>query len=862
MELTLPLSACVGQRTVLGGGKAAGLGALLEHGFPVPAGFVVTTDAYRAAVAEHLGELGDLLAGAGRRAADAEVAARAEALITSLEVPEPVAEAIKGAYAELGEDVLVAVRSSATAEDMADASFAGQQETYLGIRGADAVVDAVRRCWASLFTPQAIGYRARMGVPADGLAMAVVVQEMIAAEAAGVALTLDPASGDRSTIYVEAVLGLGEGAVRGDVPADRAWVEKVTLEPTRTEVATKDRAYRLDQRRGVALREVAAEAQDVPALADAELRELARLVRDVEERFGRAMDVEWAVAPDGDGGRRIVLLQARPETAWSNRAPVVPLGETADWDPLHDESPPELHWTTTNLGETAPGVLSPLGWTLWRHAGERAIRAAGHAIGVLSSAERRPPARDEDRYVKAFFGRAALQVEYLTRLGDRMPGTTGQAAAESIFGAVPDDIRYAPTRRRYPAIAVRLPHVFATAPRRLRALAAETDWWWRQRVDGVHRLDREATVRLFTEAAAHFERALTIQTIALLGVVQPLYEAIAQLCERTGVGDVTEVSAGYSGFAEVAVVNALWNAAHGRGDIERVVREHGFHGPLEGELSSRVWREDASMLERLLEEYRERENPAELERQRRAEREGLERRLLAATSPAARPAVRGLLALCRRRIPLRGVAKRSFLQAIDVARAAARRLGDHLVADGVLADREDVFYLTLEEITEGVPSDAADLVARRRERREQYEQLVIPPYWKGQPSYEEVKPESDTVLRGIGVSPGIVEGRARVLLRPDASDFRPDEILVAPTTDPSWSSIMFVSAGLVMDIGGALSHAAMVARELGVPCVVSTGNGTRAIRTGDLIRIDGRRGTVEVLSRAGEEPMGEPALTS
>jgi pyruvate,water dikinase len=522
------------------------------------------------------------------------------------------------------------------------------------------------------------------------------------------------------------------------------------------------------------------------------------------------------------------------------------------WDPLHHESPAGAHWTTVNLGETAPGVLTPLAWTVWGSAGESAIRRAGHNLGVLDDVELQLPVDPAARLVKCFYGRAAMQVEFLATLGDRMPGTSGPEAVRSILGEPPDDLSFAPTRRRYPSIARKLPEVFALTPRRLRREAARTERWWSDAVARVDTLDRAAATRLFAEAEENFATMLALQTTALLGVVQPLYQALERLSARTGVGDATSLSAGYTGFAEVAVVGELWRAARGETTVAAIVAKHGFHGPLEGELSSRVWREDPGILEALLDEYGRREDPRRNEERLRVTRERLEDELVAAMPAATRPAVRRVLRLCAARIPLRGVAKRSFLQSIDVARASARRLGVLLAADGMLADPDDVFHLTNVELTHRLPTDAAALCIRRRERRAEYQGLRIPPSWTGNcspvhdaPSVDEVK-----ILHGIGVSPGVVEGVVRVLASSDTDDFEPDEILVAPTTDPSWSSIMFVSAGLVVDIGGALSHAAIVARELGIPAVVNTGDGSRRLRTGDRVRVDGGAGTVELLARS------------
>jgi pyruvate,water dikinase len=841
-RLVLPLPCCAGAETAVVGGKATGLGALFAAGLPVPPGFVVTTHAYRAALADLRPAIAEQLAAPGSAEANAKAV---RDLIETVALPAAVADPIRAAYAELGAGP-VAVRSSATAEDAEAASFAGQQDTHLWVDGAEEVLRHVVACWASLFNAHAIAYRRRVGADSVDVAMAVVVQRMVDADAAGVALTLDPATGDRGTAYLEAALGLGEGVVRGDVPVDRLWITKADGS-VRAQHAVKDRAHRYDPVDGrVAIRPVPlGEAAD-PALTGGQVIALADLIGQVEAAFGRPMDIEWAVADDD-----VWLLQARPETVHSQREPLPPPGSAQDWDPLHHVSPPGAHWTTVNLGETAPGVLTPLAWTLWGSAGESAIRRAGHNLGVLDDDEVRLPDREADRLVKSFYGRAAMQVEFLATLGDRMPGTSGAEAVRSILGEPPGTMTFSPSKHRWPAIARKLPQVFLRTPAELQREAARTHAWWQRSVDRVSTLDRPAATALFVEAATNFETMLALQTTALLGVVQPLYQALERLAARTGVGDVSTLSSGYSGFQEVAVVGELWRAAHGQTTIAAIAREHGFHGPLEGEVSSRVWRERPELLAGLLDEYRQREDPRANEARLRANRERMERDLVAALPRPARPATRRLLRLCAARIPLRGVAKRSFLQSIDVARAAARRIGELLVAEGVLVEADDVFYLTAEELTGTLPADTAALVTRRRERRARYRELSVPPSWRGDcvPGTPSSSVPGAGAITGIGVSAGVVEGIVRVLESSDSTGFVPDEVLVAPTTDPSWSSIMFVSAALVVDIGGALSHASMVARELGIPAVVNTGDGTRRLRTGDRVRVDGTRGIVELLDR-------------
>ena len=285
---------------------------------------------------------------------------------------------------------------------------------------------------------------------------------------------------------------------------------------------------------------------------------------------------------------------------------------------------------------------------------------------------------------------------------------------------------------------------------------------------------------------------------------------------------------------------------------------HGYHGPFEGELSGVSWREDRAPLLKMLDGYRamgEDAGPAAMEAGRAADRRQAETQLLAALPRAGQVQARLVLKLAGKYLPLRGVGKVAFLQSLDVARAAARRIGVLLADGGVIAEPEDVFYLTAAEVLGSPPADAKDLVTERREIRESYRKLRLPTFWTGEPVYEVIADVEDSAegaagrLGGVGVSSGIVEGPARVVTDPALADMDPGDILIAHTTDPSWASLMFMASALVVDIGGQLSHAAVVARELGIPCVMNTLDGTRLLHDGDRLRVDGGAGTVEILKR-------------
>lgn len=525
-----------------------------------------------------------------------------------------------------------------------------------------------------------------------------------------------------------------------------------------------------------------------------------------------------------------------------------------EWDPLHSTSAPDAYWSTSNFGEAMPGVMTPLGWTFWAPTADRATRGAFASMGALTKAEARYPNDPNERVANIFYGRVAGKVNFLVGIGDRLPGTTGAAVAEQVVGAMPAELTSVHTRSRYPAIAMRFPYSFATINRRVRGLAAQTNTWWSENIWLTAQLDRARATAQLLEANRRFDHIVTEHGLHVLCATQPVYDQLSQLVARSGLGEVTSFMSGYGAHAESAIVTDMWAASRDRMTIEQVVRRHGYHGPNEGEISGRVWREDDTGLRKILEGYKGKgddADPALGEARKRAERDELEKRLLAELPMRKRPAARLVMRLAAAIIPMRGVGKAAFLQSLDMARAAARRVGECLVVEGVLDDADDVFYLTVDEVA-APPAGARDLVARRRERRAYYETLQIPAAWLGDPepiarviSHE----RSDIdVIEGVGVSPGFVEGAVRVVTDPD-DDVEPGEILVAKTTDPSWASIMFISGALVVDIGGALSHAAIVARELGIPCVVNTKVGSQQLRTGDMVRVDGSSGRVAIVSR-------------
>ena len=538
-----------------------------------------------------------------------------------------------------------------------------------------------------------------------------------------------------------------------------------------------------------------------------------------------------------------------PERADVLEGPRIPEEPNA----LHAVSPDGASWSSINLAEAVPGVMTPLTASVWVPASELGLRAPFHAMGALETSRSSVPEDPAQRITNAFYGRMAVRVDFLCEIGDLIPGQSGEALARDFFGYVPPGYVNRPSLRRLPAILARYPRTLLGIASEIERLRGETDAWWRREISRASTLDRASAQRVVTDAASRFRTNLAAQATISACAIQPVQEQLDRLCSAAGI-DPAVLLRGAS-HEEVVVLSDLWLVARGALTLSEFLLRHGYHGPGEGECETRVWREDPAPVERILEQYAARPHdhgPDANAVRHRAERAAAERTLLrAAGGPVGRARV--VLRLARRFIPLRGVGKVSYLQSLDVLRAAARRLGALLVAEGRLTTVDDAFYLTAAELAGGLTEDLAALTADRRTTRERYRALEIPTAWTGQPvpvSATAVAERSG--LSGVGACHGVAEGRAVVVLDPSTAEIDEGDILIAHTTDPAWVSLMFLCGGLVVDIGGMMSHAAVVARELGVPCVMNTGVGTRTIAAGDIVRVDGAAGTVEILRRACE----------
>jgi rifampicin phosphotransferase len=849
------------------GGKGASLGRLARAGVRVPAGFHVTTAAYVDFLDGGLRE--ELLAAVSVvDASDAgtfEVAAgRIGELFAGRPVPAATATAIAGAYAALrGDEVPVAVRSSATVEDLAGISAAGQHDTYLNIRGEAAVVDAVRRCWASLWSARAIGYRAGRGIAPGDVSIAVVVQRLVPAEAAGVMFTIDPVSGALDQVVVSANWGLGECVVAGDVNPDVAVVDRGSGALVSYQLGSK-LVMTVADGAGTLETETPAGLRSTPVLSPDQAGELGRVGLSIEKLYGEPVDVEWARA-DGE----LWVVQARPITTRVGQ----PAASAVPGEQWNDSLAGDYLWTNGNLGEALPDVMTPATWSF---------------IELFMSRMIFPPSVRDYRGYGRIGGRFYANVSVSMSL-EALIGISSRrfvAYFGPVLGRLPslDAIprahlpRWKASRmmvpatfamvRRVNANAKRLPQFVADSPARCDRLRAEIE----QTADPAAVADLwPAKVRpLLVEAADMLTAAGSADGTTL--VTSP-----GKLAALVGEADAALLLSGQQAAADGASLASLGPvvglARLARGEIDRYafVREYGHRGAHEVELSIARPAEDPGWLDDQLAALHGgdpdalRDADALLARQQEARAAAWER--LARSDPWKATAARKLIT---RWAPLargREAARSEVVRSVWVARTWVRRAGE-LTGYG-----DDLFFLELPEIFDLLRGERAllDLVPGRRAVYEGYRALPSypalirgrfdPARWAADPHrrvdyYDERAAAagtagSDGAITGFPGAAGVVEGTARVLSAPeDGGQLRDGEILVTTVTNIGWTPIFPRAAAVVTDVGAPLSHAAIVARELGIPAVVGCGDATVRLHSGDRVRVDGGAGTVEILEQA------------
>lgn len=524
------------------------------------------------------------------------------------------------------------------------------------------------------------------------------------------------------------------------------------------------------------------------------------------------------------------------------------------FDPLRGPEHSRRYWTTVNAAEALPGVPTPLNWSWYDTVTENA-QTKGRVLVGASPAGTRPSADRDERHLGIFYGRCALNVDVWRSFADAMPGTSGDALERDFLSNVRPG---KPTRAqpwRYPVAAVKAPLAFRHARRELTLGAASHRQWWRDAVAAMDGASEQQARTAFAAALTNFENHVGLAHLVATMAATGLYDALARVCAKAGRPGLERALTTAMDTEETRLLAALWGL-RSRGDTDAFLADFGYQGPSAGELAKSSWRDDPSLLAAVVERYRS--LPADQRPDARAARQIAEaeqaRSELARALPRlARRPTEALLRLVHAYLPLRESGRAAVLRTIDASRAAAKVVGAHAAAAGRMQRPDDVFMCTVPELIGNTTQPGPDELAFRRQRWELYQTLQIPAVWTGVPEASPIAAppaEETATLHGIGTGGGTVDGVARVVIDPGDDELEPGEVLVCHTTDPSWVSLFHYAAAVVIDIGGAMSHGAIVARELGVPCVINTGDGSRRLHSGDLVRVDADQGTVERLKSA------------
>ncbi|WP_435822614.1 rifamycin-inactivating phosphotransferase [Microbispora bryophytorum] len=829
------------------GGKGAHLGELSRiDGIRVPDGFCVTTDAFRRVVADvpSIDARLDLLSRVAPddRAAIRALSADIRRAVEGVVLPGDLVAAIGESLARLGEQDSYAVRSSATAEDLPTASFAGQQDSYLNVVGLTEILRHVRRCWASLFTERAVTYRRRNGFDDRKVRMAVVVQRMVFPGAAGILFTADPVTSNRQIATVEAGWGLGEALVSGLVSGDAYTV-------------------RDDQ---VVSRAVTTAAADKPVLTDAQVVRLVRLGRRIEAHFGRPQDIEWCLAGDD-----FHIVQSRAITT------LFPIPTTDDQD--------NHVYVSVGHQQMMTDAMKPLGLSLWQLTTPRPMHEAGGRLFVDVAPVLATPA-GRARLLGTFGSSDPLVRDALQAVLDRgfVRSLPNEASSPTSAGAAPAPIETDPavvtrlirhseasvaTLRREiqglsgPAlldfiltdIAELKRILFDPLSSRVIMAGMEATWWLNDHLDEW--LGEKNAADALTQSVPH--NVTSEMGLALLDVadtIRPHANVVAFLQHvvdegREGDGFLDEL-AGLPGGREA------------RDAVRGYLDQYGMRCAGEIDITRTRWSERPAMLvPAILGNVKNFEPGAGKRRfeqgrqeSRRKEQELLTRlRALPGGEQKAEETQR-MIDRVRTFAGYREYPKYGMVSRYFAYKQALLGEADRLVRSGVLREKDDIFFLRFEELREVVRTGDVDaqLIGERREAFRSYEALTPPRVLTsdgeavtGGYRRDDAPPGA---LAGLPVSAGTVEGRARVILDMAQADLEPGDILVTAYTDPSWTPLFVSVAGLVTEVGGLMTHGAVIAREYGLPAVVGVEQATRLIRDGQRIRVHGTGGYVEILA--------------
>jgi pyruvate,water dikinase len=849
-------------QVALVGGKAANLGELSRvEGIRVPAGFCVTTDAFRRAMTtmpwidDQLKRLSCL--DPDDRQAIQRLSAEMRQTLERVAIPDDLVAAITRSVTRIGGEAAYAVRSSATAEDLPTASFAGQQDTYLNVVGPAAVLEHVRRCWASLFTERAVTYRLRNGFDQRKVHMAVVVQQMLFPQAAGILFTADPVTSNRKVVSIEASFFLGEALVSGLVNADVYQVRDGEI--AAKAVAAKRLAIRAIPAGGT--REVAIEpaSQEQQALTDGQIVRLAQLGRRIEAHFGQPQDIEWCLVDDG-----FHIVQSRPITT------LFPVPAASDQG--------NRVYVSVGHQQMMTDPIKPLGLSFWQMTTPRPMAEAGGRLFVdvtqlLGSPASRAGFMDVAGRSDPLLGDALRTViergDFIPALpdGNRGPMPAGsepaliETDAAIVTGLIERSRAAIATLKRDiqgksgPALAdfilasIQELRRFMFDPQSLPVIVAGMQAAWRLNELAQEWLgEKNAADTLTQSVPGNVTAEMGLALLDVADVIRPYPDVVAFLEHVRDENFLDELP-------------ALDGGREARDAIQAYLDKYGMRCVGEIDITRPRWSErPTTLVPMILGNVKNAEPGAGQRRFEQGRQQAVlkEQELLArlrAVPDGEQKAeeAKRLIDRIRTFAGYREYPKYHMVTCYFAYKQALLNDADRLVRAGVLGDREDIFYLRFEELREVVATNQVDegLIRQRKNAFGSYRALTPPRVLTSDGevvagTYRRADVPAGA-LTGLPVSAGTVEGRARVVLDMAEADFEAGDILVTAYTDPSWTPAFVAIEGLVTEVGGLMTHGAVIAREYGLPAVVGVENATRLIRDGQRVRVHGTDGYIEIL---------------
>jgi pyruvate,water dikinase len=853
------------------GGKGASLGELSQiSGIHVPPGFCVTTNLYHEIIGKNpmvnslLEQLVQLKTDQAKEIT--ELAKKIRKVIEEISIPKYFTEEIISHLEQTGKSYAYAVRSSATAEDLQTASFAGQQDTYLNISGGDAIIKHISKCWASLYTDRAVMYRLQTtGFEHKKLGMAVVIQQMIFPFAAGVMFTADPLTSNRKILSVDVCFGLGEAIVSGLVNADNYKVLDNKIADKK--ISTKKLAINALIDGGTKKQAIPPELQNRQVLTDEQILQLEQIGRKIEDHFGHPQDIEWCMADNA-----FYIVQSRPITTLY---------------PVPERNDTENHiYISVGHQQMMTDAIRPLGLSLWQLTAGRPMYTAGGRLFVdvapmLASPEARknllelmdqhdplikdalltlidrenfikPVADDKGNLSPIKSSRGKSAVDILAQAGDN-PAIVFDLIKknEASLAAFKQSIQSKSGAELLDAIMEDIPELkkilFDPQSSRVIMAAVDASAWLNEKMQNW--LGEKNVADILSQSVSN-------NVTSDMG--RELLDVADLMRPYAGVIDYLQDAKAGNFFDELLNIEGGQQA---RNAISTYLDKYGMRCTGEIDITKARWSEEPITLVPIILSHIKNLEPGAgrrkfesgLQEAFEKEQELLSRLIKLPDGEQKAAEAKQMINVLRDFIGYREYPKYGMINRYFIYKQALLKVADQLLQSGIMREQEDIYYLTFEELRETVNMSKADhqLIRNRKEEYKLYEKLNPPRVITSdgeiiRGKYKSGKAPAEAIM-GLGVSSGIIEGRARVILDMKDADLKGGDILITPFTDPSWTPLFLSIKGLVTEVGGLMTHGAVIAREYGLPAVVGVENATKLIKDGQHIRINGTEGYIQIL---------------